>query len=179
MVTGHRNLDERGDPASSWCIDLAHLPGHDAVLGAEQRHPAVQPGQQGGPELRQAEDPRIELPRPAALDLAYRRLGDMPGDVAQGGLVRNGMEPGDGRRPGGVDAQRPEGAVLARRLLFRGEVTDGRIDDDRPGDPGPVEAGQPQRNETAHAVPDRRVPRGGIPAAAATASTSRAHMSRL
>ena len=42
---GGGDLDERGDPAEPVVHDVAHLRGHDAVLGPEQRHPAVQPGQ--------------------------------------------------------------------------------------------------------------------------------------
>ena len=66
VVTRGRDLDERGDAAEPVIHDLAHLPGQNAVLGPEQSHATIQPGEQGGAEMRPGEDPRVKLPRPAA-----------------------------------------------------------------------------------------------------------------
>ena len=62
VVGGGRNLDQRGEAAEPVIHHLAHLRRHDAVLGAEQRDPAVEPGQQRRGQLVPGEDARVEFP---------------------------------------------------------------------------------------------------------------------
>jgi hypothetical protein len=173
VVPGGRDLDDRGDPAQAVVHDLAHLHRHDAVLGPEQGHPAVEPGQQGGPERLAGEDPPVELPGPAAVRVlgggghgADRGLGHVPGDPGQGRLERDRPEVGQAVLAGRVDAQRAEGPLLPGRGLLGGQVTvaDRGVDDHRARDLRPVQAGQPERGQATHAVPDhgRRLGQAGV-----------------
>src|SRR5205807_256245 len=79
-----------------------------------------------GGEVIPVEDPRIELPRPAALGRPDRGGGDVPGDPGQHRLVGYRAEPADDRLPGGVDAQRAEGPVLARLAVLGSHGPDRR-----------------------------------------------------
>ena len=178
VVTRGGDLDERGDAAEPVVHDLAHLPGQDAVLGTEQGHAAVQAGEQGEAELLPAEDPRVELPGPAALGGPHRRLGHMSGDVGQRRLRGHRAEPRDGRLAGGVDVQRPEGAVLPGGLLLRGKVAHGESMTTAPVIWDPYRLASRSVTKPPMLCP---IIVGGpaIPASAATASTSRAHTSRL
>src|ERR1700761_8282792 len=162
-MAGGGDLDDGGHPAQPVVCDVAHLRGQDAVLGPQQRHPAVQPGKRHR-GLRPSEDTRIPLPRPSAVRLADRRGGDVIRDVTENWLVRDRAEACEGRLPRWVDAQLPEDALPPCRLLLWSHVANGGIDDHRPLDARPARRPQPQRDETTHAVPDdyRRSVKPGI-----------------
>ena len=129
------------------------------MLGDEQRHPAVQMTQQRRRSPVAAEDRRVELPAPAAVDGPDGGARHVLKDVGQGRLIGHGMEARDGRLAGGIDAQRAERACLPGRLLFGRDVLHGRVDHHDALEVGAEQPGRAQRDETAHAVPhdDRQI----------------------
>ena len=122
VVRRRRDLDDRGDPAEPVVHDLAHLRGHQAVLGAEQRDPAVQPGEQC--QGRAGAGRRCAGRTSSSSRRARRgsRWRPRARRCRQHRLVRDGTEPGDGRFPGRVDPERPE-RTLSRAARSSGVMS--------------------------------------------------------
>src|SRR5271165_1155135 len=70
VMAGGRDLDHRSPLAEFVVHQLGRVWRDDAVLGEEQRHPAVEVTQQGQRPAAAAEYCRVELPAPAAVDRA-------------------------------------------------------------------------------------------------------------
>ena len=135
------------------CVERrAGLGRQDAALPRDEHDRAAQPVEGARHVAHERDEGWVELPRPAAVDLAHRGRRHVRGNVGQHLLRRDGPEPRDHVGCGRVAARVPERGTVGLRAGSRAVRLDRRVDHDGAGELGDATRRQLCRDHAAHRV---------------------------